>query len=750
MRAPLALLCVLAALPVLTPMTSAQDAPNPLTTRWTGLVSPTSPHPEYPRPTLVRADWLSLNGPWEWEPAPEGMDTPDCNTFSGTILVPFAVESALSGIGRHEERFWCRRAFDLPESWRGQRVLLHFGAVDWEARVWVNGKFVGEHRGGYDPFSFDITDFLVDGAKQAVMVRVADPTDASTQPRGKQVREPHGIWYTPTTGIWQTVWLEPVAQTSIEAVEVVTDFDAKTATVTVRVRGGQDADLVVAATDNKTRSMVGIEVAKAGESATISLASAFRPWSPEEPNLYGLLVTLTGPDGSADVVESYFGVRKISVGPDGAGVTRILLNNEPLFLHGPLDQGFWPDGLYTAPTDEALKYDLEVTKRLGFNAVRKHVKVEPERWYYWCDTLGLAVIQDMPSGDRYIGPGDPDIERTPESAAVFEAEWEAIINANREHPSIVMWAPFNEGWGQYDTARIAAWTRELDPTRLVDAVSGWADRGVGDVFDWHVYPGPGSPQPEEHRAAFLGEYGGLGLPLEGHTWLDKGNWGYRSYDSPGALTDAYVQLVENMRWLIADPGLSGAIYTQTTDVEVEVNGLMTYDREVIKMDEARVREANLSLYGPAPHLRTVAPCALSEKVTWRYTTDTPGEGWEKPGFDDSAWKAGEGGFGRAGTPGAINGTEWESGDIWIRRSFVLPRMVLENPTLRIHHDEDCEVYINGVLAAELEGYTTGYVFAKISEEARRAMIGGPTVIAIHCRQTGGGQYIDAGIVDLGR
>ncbi len=292
MRAPLALLCVLAALPVLTPMTSAQDAPNPLTTRWTGLVSPTSPHPEYPRPTLVRADWLSLNGPWEWEPAPEGMDTPDCNTFSGTILVPFAVESALSGIGRHEERFWCRRAFDLPESWRGQRVLLHFGAVDWEARVWVNGKFVGEHRGGYDPFSFDITDFLVDGAKQAVMVRVADPTDASTQPRGKQVREPHGIWYTPTTGIWQTVWLETVARTTIEAVKVVTELDAKTAgphdgagAKGAGRRPGRCGDVLDG--DKEIGGDRGCEGGRVGDDQPV--ASAFRPlWTPDEPHLYGL------------------------------------------------------------------------------------------------------------------------------------------------------------------------------------------------------------------------------------------------------------------------------------------------------------------------------------------------------------------------------------------------------------------------------------------------------------------------------
>ena len=751
MRYSPALLCLIACWLLAPMMTRAQESPSTLTTRWTDKVSPLLPHPEYPRPTMVRADWLCLNGPWEWEPVPEDLDTPTCNTFSGTMLVPFPIESALSGVAARHEKFWCRRAFELPDQWRGRRVLLHFGAVDWEARVWVNGKFVGEHRGGYDPFSFDITDVLVEGAGQSILVRVSDPSDASTQPRGKQVREPNGIWYTPTTGIWQSVWMEPVPETSIERIEVTPDFAAQTAEITVRVRGDQGADMFLGVINPKTQSTVSLSPIKPGEPTTIDLSSSFMPWSPAEPNLYNLLVTLVGPDGTPDVVESYFGVRTIEVKPDRGGVTRIHLNDEPLFLHGPLDQGFWPDGLYTAPTDEALKYDLEVTKRLGFNAVRKHVKVEPERWYYWCDTLGLAVIQDMPSGDRYIGPSDPDIERTPESRAIYETEWEAIINANREHPSIVMWSPFNEGWGQFDTARIAAWTKELDPTRLVDAVSGWADRGVGDVFDWHVYPGPGSPKPEASRAAFLGEYGGLGLPLEGHTWLDKGNWGYRSFDSAGALTDAYVRLIEDMRWLIAEPGLSGAIYTQTTDVEIEVNGLMSYDREVIKMDEDRVREANLSLLAPPPQVRTVAPSALTDltdEVRWRYTTDAPAAGWEKPGFDDSGWSVGVGGFGREGTPGAINHTKWEGPDIWIRREFVLPRMLLENPHLRIHHDEDCRVFINGVLAAELDGYTSGYVFRPISPAARDAMVGGPTVIAIHCRQTAGGQYIDAGIVDL--
>jgi hypothetical protein len=478
-----------------------------------------------------------------------------------------------------------------------------------------------------------------------------------------------------------------------------------------------------------------------GQPATLDLSSDFQPWSPEKPELYSLMVMLETPDGTTDVVESYFGVRKIEVRPDEQGITRIHLNGKPTFLLAPLDQGFWPDGLYT-------KYDLEVTKRLGFNAVRKHVKVEPPRWYYWCDKLGLAVIQDMPSGDKYIGPNDPDLERTPESARQFELELERVIDALRSQPSIVMWVPFNEGWGQYDTVRITNWVKQLDPTRLVDCASGWTDRPAGDVIDWHVYPGPGSPAPESSRAAFLGEFGGLGLPIEGHLWQAKDNWGYRTYDSPEALTDAYVNLINNMRWLIADPGLSGAVYTQTTDVEIEVNGLMTYDREVLKMDENRVLEANRSLLGPLPQTRPIAPSSREEPVEWRFVTTQPAEGWEKPGFDDSAWASAPGGFGREGTPGAVARTSWDTSDIWVRREFILPRIALYNPHLVIHHDEDAEVYINGALAAELKGFTTGYVFHPISAEARERLIGGPAVIAVHCRQTRGGQYIDVGLVDL--
>jgi beta-galactosidase/beta-glucuronidase len=315
-------------------------------------------------------------------------------------------------------------------------------------------------------------------------------------------------------------------------------------------------------------------------------------WSPENPFLYGLVIKLKIGNTVIDRVDSYFGMRKISLGQDAKGFTRIMLNNQPYFQFGPLDQGFWPDGLYTAPTDAALKYDIEMTKKLGFNMARKHVKIEPERWYYWCDKLGLLVWQDMPSGDKYIKPADADITRTPESGQEFEQELAALIRGRGNHPSIVMWVPYNEGWGQWDTARIVEMVRKLDPSRLVNNTSGWSDRGVGDVNDMHKYPGPGSPEPEKHRAAVLGEFGGLGLPVRGHTWQSEKNWGYRSYTNSAALTTAYADLVLKLFPLIEEKGLSAAVYTQTTDVEIEVNGLMTYDRAMVKMDLKRISAVN--------------------------------------------------------------------------------------------------------------------------------------------------------------
>ena len=489
---------------------------------------------------------------------------------------------------------------------------MHFGAVDWEAVVSVNGKEVGTHRGGYDPFTFDITDAVKAGSENELVVRVADSTGRDGEPHGKQsfaaIEKPGGIFYTPCSGIWQTVWMEVVPEVSIESLKIVPDVDAGKLHVTVSVRGKADGISVVAgvfdpelphATPDvkQNRFPNGQEVSVDGNAEVeqdiqLPIANA-KLWSPAHPFLYELIVAIGRGKQPIDRVDSYFAMRKISLGKDEKGVMRLMLNNKPVFQAGPLDQGFWPDGIYTAPTDEALKSDIEAMKKLGFNMVRKHVKVEPDRWYYWCDKLGLLVWQDMPSGGGAAERrgGQDGVPASAEKAQQFEAELKAMIETHRNHPSIVMWVVFNEGWGQYDTVRLTKWVKELDPSRLVNDASGWTDRRVGDVIDMHKYPGPGSPDPEAARAAVLGEFGGLGLPIDGHRWVEK-NWGYRGMADRTELNQKYLELWKNVAKLRDEKGLSAAVYTQLTDVETECNGLMTYDRAVTKVDVELLRAAS--------------------------------------------------------------------------------------------------------------------------------------------------------------
>ena len=430
-------------------------------------------------------------------------------------------------------------------------------------------------------------------------------------------------------------------------------------------------------------------------------------------------------------------MRKIALAKDESGINRLFLNGKPLFQLGPLDQGWWPDGLYTAPTDEALKYDLDITRQLGFNMIRKHVKVEPDRWYYWCDTMGILVWQDMPAGDN----------RDDAAKQQFALELERMIEARRNHPSIVMWVPFNEGWGQHDTPRYVDWIKKHDPTRLVNNASGWTDTRTGDVADMHNYPGPGMPPTEANRAAVLGEFGGLGLPLENHVWVDKNNWGYRSFKNRDELTIAYQELISRLRGL-AVKGLSAAVYTQTTDCEVEVNGLLTYDRGVIKVPVEAIALAQKRLYLPMPTLKVLVPTAETSPQTWTYTVKAPGSGWINPEFDDSAWSKGESGFGTKSTPGARIHTEWKTNDIWLRRTFELDSNPPHSPHLLIHHDEDAEIYVNGKLVARLDGFTSSYGLIPLWQNAVSAFRPGRNMLAVHCHQTAGGQYIDVGLVDF--
>ena len=592
-----------AAVAVLPPCPSARaQAPAAgLRTRWAADVPPQIPLPEYPRPQLVRERWQNLNGPWSYAITDREAVRPV--RWDGTILVPFPVESELSGVRRQLtncERLWYRRTFTAPRLPRGQRLLLHFGAVDWEAEVWINGRRQGAapHRGGYDPFTYDVTDALRPSGPQELVVAVWDPTDNGPQPRGKQVLRHNGIWYTAVSGIWQTVWLEPVPVTYVAGLDVRPDLAARTLTVRADVRGSTIAGVRVRVAVLAAGQQVAQAEAAPGESATLRIPDPHL-WSPDDPFLYDLSVRLS----TGDSVASYAGMRSIAVVRDSASrVPRIYLNGRPFFQLGLLDQGWWPDGLYTAPTDEALRSDIETTRRLGFNLARKHVKVEPERWYYWADRLGLLVWQDMPSAANDDAASRED----------FGLELTGVVSALRNHPSIVMWVPFNEGWGQHDTERYVALVRRLDSTRLIDNASGWSDHGVGDVADVHAYPGPGLPRSDGRRALVLGEFGGLGLLLRGHTWSREG-WSYRTTDDTVAYGNSYRGLVEVLRGL-ASRGLSAAVYTQTTDVETEMNGVMTYDRAVVKLPAAAVA-ANRRIAGDRPDT-TSLPTMRRQRFGW--------------------------------------------------------------------------------------------------------------------------------------
>ena len=731
-----------------------KPAPVPISTRWAKDVSPDKVHPEYPRPQFIRDAWRNLNGLWEFAVAKPNEEPPIGRSLDRKILVPFPVESSLSGIGEKATEVWYRRTFQVDDWIRaGKRVHLHFGAVDWESRVWVNGKFAGDHRGGYDGFSFDITDMLKPSGEQEIVVGVWDPSDQGYQPCGKQAVKPEGIWYTSTTGIWQTVWLEPVAPVHIKSILLTPDIDNNRLLVEATISGLTTDGLVefVASDPAEGGQVVGgvrLTVDPTTQKAVghLPLVNA-KLWSPDSPALYDLDVTLDAGTPAVDQARSYFGMRKISLGKDAKGITRLFLNNQELFQIGPLDQGFWPDGLYTAPTDEALRYDLEITKQLGFNMTRKHVKVEPDRWYYWADKLGLLVWQDMPSGDQRIAPGFPDMKRSAQSARQFETELQALIDGLRNHPSIVHWVVFNEGWGQYETKRMTEWTKNYDPSRLVIGASGWNDRKTGDMHDIHHYPPPSSPKPEKKRAAVNGEYGGLGLPVELHTWQGKNNWGYQQLKSTDELMDKYAEFIDQVRVLRGTPGMSAAVYTQITDVEIEVNGLLTYDREMIKGDLYRYRDLNTSVHRPPPVITELLPTSQQKAQKWRFTFEKPAEDWHLTEFDDTTWKLGEAGFGKNEVSNAKVRTGWKEADIWLRRSFDVPDRPLADLFLNIHHDDNVEIFINGQLVKTLDKWTTDYDRVRLDELAKKALKPGANIIAVHCHQEMGGQYIDVGIIE---
>ncbi len=617
---------------------SNQVRSAPIMSRWEKQITPENAWREYPRPQMVRKQWQNLNGLWDYAITPK--TAPQPTDFSGKILVPFCVESTISKVNKAltaDQRLWYRRTVSLTGDWAGQRVLLHFGAVDYECNLWVNGGLVGSHTGGSDAFSFDVTDFLKDGQNQLVL-GVTDPTSMGEQPRGKQLLNPNSIWYTPVSGIWQTVWMEPVPkQAYIEEVKVTPEVDSGRVRVDVLLdQPANNYTTAIRLTALNGNQTVATALVRAGRTAYLTIKTP-KLWSPDSPFLYDIkaeLVTVTDPFGDTprdkrsrqdeiittafakatvtgtplDVVTGYFAMRKISVGrhPDGKGPVAnqpvLLLNNKFVFQNGPLDQGWWPGSLLTPPSDEAMTFEIDFLKKSGFNMLRKHIKVEPERYYYLCDKLGILVWQDMPSGflegqNEHPGDQSEPIRRS-KSKEQFELELRRMMNRLHNHPSIVTWVVHNEGWGQYDNKRLADWVKALDPSRTVNASSGWNDLGAGDFYDIHTYQEePHAPTPKTDRVVVIGEFGGIGWPIQGHLWNpDMRNWGYQTYQSADVVLKAYQKKYAKIVEYYQKQALSAAVYTQTTDVEGEVNGLLTYDREVIKIPVETLRQIHAPLF----------------------------------------------------------------------------------------------------------------------------------------------------------
>jgi hypothetical protein len=601
---------------------------NPLTTPW----GPTEPIPllEYPRPQMTRPEWVNLNGWWDYAILEKTQAAPQ--EYTGQIRVPYPVESLLSGVQRPllpEQRLWYRRSLaDCRVG--GKRVLLHFGAVDYQCEVWVNEVKVGEHRGGYLPFTFDITSALQDGENE-LRVAVWDPTDTGMQQRGKQVLQPRGIWYTAVSGIWQTVWLELVPEISIESLKLTPNLEDTSLAVEVRLRGAEGVDgleVEVLAfssvlhhgpmgvlreateiTEDTEKTLIVSEKSPNAKTIRLSIPEPHL-WCPEDPHLYGLLVKLNWNGQPLDEVESYFAMRQFGLVKDENGYLRFALNGQPLFLYGPLDQGYFPDGLYTPPSEEAMLFDIEYTRKIGCNLIRKHIKVEPLRWYYHCDRLGMIVWQDMPNGGLIDGEviaflslsvgwhrdDAKKLSRFGRADAANREEYRRELQGMVDHlhnaACIAIWTPFNESWGQFQAKEISEWLKAYDPTRLIDHASGWFDQGGGDFQSKHIYFKKLYRPRKDGRAFVISEFGGYSLLLAGHAWDESKKFGYRFYDSPVELTADYLRLLEEEVKPLIAKGLAAAVYTETTDVEIEINGFLTYDRQVEKMDAEVLRKAH--------------------------------------------------------------------------------------------------------------------------------------------------------------
>jgi len=729
--------------------------PNPwapvqkhIMTPWAKNVRPDNVWPEYPRPQMVREAWKNLNGLWDYTIRPA--DAPQPTSWEGQILVPFCVESALSGVNRElrpDQRLWYRNSVEIPKDWMGKRILLHFGAIDYESTVWVNGQKVGDHKGGYDPFAFDMTDAIKPEGKQEIVVGVLDSTNTSMQAVGKQrLADRRSETFTASSGIWQTVWMEPVPAVSIDRLKITPDLDRQQVIVEVRLSGKDDGYSAELTAYDGTMTLATVT----GKIDVPFLLNIPNPklWSPDSPFLYDLKVNLRQNGKIVDRVNSYFGMRKISLGKDEQGFTRILLNNKPIFQYGPLDQGYWPDGLYIPATDEALRFDLEYLKKIGCNMDRKHVTVGQDRWYYHCDRLGLLVWQDMVPPMKVRGN-----VFTPESNAQWELEQKRMIDCLYNHPAIILWTVFNESWGQHETERLTNWTMEYDPSRLVNDASGWTDFHVGHIRDLHDYSfHPSIPLPEiaKYRAIVLGEVGGFELLLKGHLWYPDQtitlqtdslqDFSRERYLETPQLVERYEQFIKGLKLQISSHGLCAAMYTQIADWGRENNGWLTYDRVVSKIDVAKLKAWHESLYQAPAKTKILLPPSVESPQRWKYTTNKPPENWTAVAFEDASWNTGEGPFGNGPFSNTdfkwpLIRTRWNTNEIFMRKTILIDA-VPDRIALRVYGLGSSEIFLNGQLVKNISSQDReGQIYAcdvPLFQHGSTLLHKGENVIAVHC------------------
>jgi len=692
-------------------------------TKWANDVTPENVWKEYPRPQLVRSDWLNLNGLWDFEIIERDTNKIATN-YTRKILVPFCVESALSGIKETitgKEQMMYRRFFSIPAKWNQKKILLHFEAVDYETKIWVDGKYVGMHNGGYDHFQFDIAGFLNKEEKHEIKLVIWDPTNEGAQPIGKQALPAirNITKYTATSGIWQTVWLEPINEVAIESIKIIPNIDQASISLQSKIMGATQGTRIKIQAFDHGKEVANV-VTSVGEPITIKLNQP-KLWSPNHPFLYDLKLSLVKGGKVVDEVSSYFGMRKISMGRDKEGYMRIFLNNEIIYQLGPLDQGYWPDGLLTPASDQALRYDIAYLKKIGANMDRMHMKVQPERWYYHCDQLGILVWQDMVSPTKFI-----EVQNN-NSPSTFEIEHNLTVEQLYNHPSIIQWVLFNESWGQYDTEKLTAALKAKDPSRLVINASGWHDKKVGDIRDFHdytIHPAVALVNKNEDRAMVLGEVGGIDLKIQGNLWTPdlktetkiKTNW---TIDFKKGLVKSGDELIEKYKILMDDLfqlkkyGLNAVVYTQISDVEDEISGWMTYDRKVSKLSEATFAALHQLFFKPTAIGKYILPLSMNQPQQWNYSFTKPSNDWIK-NLTSSNFKLGEAPFGMESKNGPKVNTLWNSNSLFLNKEFTLTSLP-SKLSLVACNTGITDVYINGVYVMQFNNFLKNDPEIKISE-----------------------------------